>query len=78
MTIEELKAKVAELEMKLAVALQEARVAYTKGMQAAREFDEEMDTFMLKFYKKPYSSVVTFAVVAALMCASGYLGSLIG
>jgi len=73
--IAELKAQVAELQVKLANAEAMVKEAYAKGMQASREFDEEMDTFLINFLRKPYSHIVIFAVALGLVVAGARIGA---
>lgn len=75
MTIEELKAEVVELRRKLAIAEQMVKDAYNKGLQASREFDSEMDGFLIKFLRRDDSHIIIFAIALGLVSAGFALGT---
>ena len=62
-----------ELKTALASAESRAAQAYQNGMNAAREFDTEMDGFLINFLRKDYSSIVIFAIAACLIAAGWIL-----
>ena len=66
-TVTELQDRVKELEV-------EVVAAYQKGLNASREFDAEMDTFLVKFMKRDDSSVIVFAIALGLVLAGGIVG----
>lgn len=72
--LESLKGKLADAELRVTAAEEKAKEFYMKGMQEARDFDAEMDTFLVKFMKRDDSSFIIFLVVLGLMLASGAIG----
>ena len=72
--VTDLKSQVAELQGKLKTAEGMVTDAYQKGLDAAIQFDQDMDGFLVKFLRKPYSSVIVFAIALGLVVAGGIVG----
>lgn len=76
-TKEYLEAKIKTLEEELAGVRSEVSEAYMDGVKAAREFDAEMDAFLVNFLRKPYSSIVIFAIAGGLLSFGILIGTLL-
>ena len=51
--------------------------AYEAGVQAARDFDKDMDGFLVNFLRKDYSSIVIFAIAGGLVSLGILIGSVL-